>query len=565
MAQWRVPGYTELRVLGSGGFGDVVAARNEAAGNLVAIKYLHAELRADPLFAGMFRSEARALAGLDDPNIVRLHEYVESPSGAAIVMELVDGVSLREVLARYGATGPEAALVVLHGSLMGLAAAHRQGVVHRDYKPENILIDGQGASKLTDFGLAARSGDRPLPAGTLAYAAPEQLDGEPATPACDVYAATVTFYECVTGQRPFTGDAAELARQNRTETAASDLVPEALRPLVAAGMAKDPASRPSDAASLARQLEAAATGAYGPGWDDRGRSHLGEAALLLAALWPSAGTAASQSIAVQHIPTSHEPLPHTAPPHPAPPHATPRHIQPPRAATPPHTATPSHAPRLLRRILSMLRHLGVVKAVVITGAAIIIVTTSVVIVVKTAKPSGTSAAGPEIAYVTSSANSTVTPIYLATGKAGTPIRVGSGPDAIAITPDGKTAYVTNGSDNTVTPIHLATGTAGTPIKVGEEPYAIAITPDGKTAYVTNNLGNTVTPIHLATGTPGRPIQVGAVPAAIVITPDGKTAYVMGGGGEGNGMVTPVHLATGALGKATAVGEGYFAIAITRRP
>ena len=126
MAQWRVPGYTELRELGSGGFGDVVAARHDQTGILVAVKYLHAELLADPLFAEMFRGEARALASLDDPNVVRLHEYIESASGAAIVMELVDGVSLREVLARYGATSPEAALVVLHGSLMGLAAAHRR-------------------------------------------------------------------------------------------------------------------------------------------------------------------------------------------------------------------------------------------------------------------------------------------------------------------------------------------------------------------------------------------------------------------------------------------------------
>ena len=128
---------------------------------------------------------------------------------AAIVMELVDGVSLRDILARQGKTTAEAALVVLQGSLLGLAAAHRRGVVHRDYKPENVLINGDGTSKLTDFGIAARAGDSPIPAGTLVYAPPEQFGGSPATPASDVYAATATFYECLTGRPLFTGDTAE--------------------------------------------------------------------------------------------------------------------------------------------------------------------------------------------------------------------------------------------------------------------------------------------------------------------------------------------------------------------
>ena len=172
MAEWEVPGYTKLKALGSGGFGDVVLARHEGTGVLVAIKYLRAELLTDPLFADMFRGEAEVLGAMDDPNVVRLYEYVESPAGAAIVMELVDGVSLRDILVAQGATSPEAALVVLQGSLLGLAIAHRRGVVHRDYKPENILVAGDGVSKLTDFGLAARAGDRPVPAGTLLYVAP---------------------------------------------------------------------------------------------------------------------------------------------------------------------------------------------------------------------------------------------------------------------------------------------------------------------------------------------------------------------------------------------------------
>jgi len=108
MVEWAVPGYTALRDLGTGGFGRVVLARHDATGTLVAIKYLKSDLLDDPGFSVMFRSEAEVLASLDDPNVVRLYEYVESPSGAAIVMELVDGASLRQILAHQGQTTPEA-------------------------------------------------------------------------------------------------------------------------------------------------------------------------------------------------------------------------------------------------------------------------------------------------------------------------------------------------------------------------------------------------------------------------------------------------------------------------
>ena len=300
--EWDVPGYTGVKMLGSGGFGEVVLARHDASGTQVAIKYLRGDLLADPEFAALFRAEAAVLASLDDPNVVRLYEYVESPAGAAIVMELVDGVSLRDILARQGKTTAEAALVVLQGSLLGLAAAHRRGVVHRDYKPENVLIDGDGASKLTDFGIAARAGDSPIPAGTLAYAPPEQFTGSPASPATDVYAATATFYECLTGRPPFDGDTAEvLMRQHQAAPVPLEPVPGPLRPLVAAGLAKDPGGRPADGAALVAELRAVAGQACGPGWEDRGRSGLAAAALLLAALWPTGGPAAVQGSTVYRV------------------------------------------------------------------------------------------------------------------------------------------------------------------------------------------------------------------------------------------------------------------------
>src|SRR5579859_1039708 len=302
MPEWKIPGYAELRALGSGGFGDVMLARHEESGTLVAVKYLRRELLADPGFATLFRAEAAVLASMDDPNVVRLYEYVESPAGAAIVMELIDGVSVRDILARQGATSAEAALVVLQGSLLGLAAAHARGVVHRDYKPENVLVNGAGVSKLTDFGIAARAGDLALAAGTLAYAPPEQFSGSPASPAGDVYAATATFYECLTGRPPFTGGTTEARlAQHRSAPVPLEAVPGALRPLLTAGLAKDPGDRPADAAAFVTELRTVAAGGYGPDWEDRGRSRLAGAALLLAALWPSAAAPGVYGAAVEQV------------------------------------------------------------------------------------------------------------------------------------------------------------------------------------------------------------------------------------------------------------------------
>ena len=302
MSEWHVPGYTELRPVGSGGFGAVMLATHDATGTPVAIKYLRSELFNEPDFVEMFRAEAVMLSSLENPFVVRLYEYVEAPDGAAIVMELVEGVSLQQILARQGKTTPEAALVVLYGSLLGLAASHARGVVHRDYKPGNVLVNGHGASKLTDFGIAERAGTRQIPSGTLAYAPPEQYDGSPARPTGDVYAATATFYECLTGHPPFSGQSTEtMMNQHRFAEVPMDEVPEPLQPLLARGMAKDPGYRPGDAAALAAELRTVAAGAYGEDWAARGRSHLAEAALLLTLLWPSAGTPALTGTTAEQV------------------------------------------------------------------------------------------------------------------------------------------------------------------------------------------------------------------------------------------------------------------------
>ncbi|MDP9849912.1 serine/threonine-protein kinase [Streptosporangium lutulentum] len=298
---WRVPGYTEIRELGAGAGGSVVMARHDDDGVMVAIKYLSDELRNDVGFVARFRREARVLHALDSPHSVRLYDYIETGEGAAIVMELVDGVVLRALLRSEGPTGPEAALVVLKGSLLGLATAHAAGVVHRDFKPENVMVDAGGTSKLVDFGIAVRSGDDDAPAGTPPYMAPEQWSGGPAGPSTDVYAATVVFFECLTGTRPFRAtNTAALARQHQVAPPPVEEVPPPLRGLVERGLAKDPADRPPSAAAFLTELEAVAADAYGPEWQERGRRRLAGIALLLASLFPQGAPApgsASTSLA----------------------------------------------------------------------------------------------------------------------------------------------------------------------------------------------------------------------------------------------------------------------------
>ncbi|MCK8433157.1 serine/threonine protein kinase [Streptomyces sp. D2-8] len=292
MNTWEVPGYTESLELGSGASGRVVLAVHEETGVPVAVKYLSETLRVRPGFVHDFRAEARLLGGLESPYVAGLYEYVESPDGAAIVMELVEGVPLRALLKREGPLGPEAALVVLKGSLLGLADAHRVGVVHRDYKPENVLVMPDGSSKLVDFGIAVDTGTSAGVAGTPSYMAPEQWTGAPASPAADVYAATATFFECLTGHKPYAGDnIAELALQHVDAPVPAEEAPEAVRELIRRGLAKDPWERPAQADAFVGELEAAAGAAYGPDWEERGRGRLAALVALLPLLLPSARNA----------------------------------------------------------------------------------------------------------------------------------------------------------------------------------------------------------------------------------------------------------------------------------
>jgi eukaryotic-like serine/threonine-protein kinase len=274
---WAVPGYVEQREIGHSPFGRVVQAVQERTTLQVAIRYLSTALIDDRDFLPRFRTQMQKLTGLDVPSVVRVYDYAEEPGeGAAVVMELVDGCSLRAMIEAQGPLEPVAALAVLKGSLLGLAAVHRLGFGHRDVTPGNVLVDTSGQVKLTGFGMAAPAAEEMQAAGTPEYLAPERWAGDPERPASDVYAATAVFFECLTGLPPFSGGLAALQEQHTSRALPLDRVDDRLAPLVAQGMAKDRASRPHGANAFISELEALAGVAFGSDWQDRGRRLLAD-------------------------------------------------------------------------------------------------------------------------------------------------------------------------------------------------------------------------------------------------------------------------------------------------
>ncbi|MBM7084600.1 serine/threonine-protein kinase [Micromonospora sp. WMMD734] len=277
---WRLSGYTPVRQLGTGASGRVLLATHDATGTPVAIRYLTPSLGDDPAFRLAFREQARLLVDVDDPHVCRLFEYAESHSAAAIVAELVNGVTLRHLLRAHGPVPPEAALCVLKGSLAGLAAAHARGVVHGDHRPENVLVTPDGRCKLTDLAIV-------LPTAIGRRLAPEQWTGAPAEPAGDIYAATATFVECLTGRPPYDGrDQATLRAQHSAAPIPDVPTPAPVHDLLRHGLAWCPADRTQPAEIFLAELEHTAARSYGGEWEERGRRQLAQRVALLAASLP---------------------------------------------------------------------------------------------------------------------------------------------------------------------------------------------------------------------------------------------------------------------------------------
>ncbi len=251
--------------IATGGMSTVYRGVDTRLDRPVAIKIMDARFAGDPAFRMRFEREARSAARIDHPSVIDVHDQGVDHDRLFLVMELVDGSTLRDVLRARGALGVPAAFAVMEQVLCGLAEAHRLGMVHRDVKPENVLISETREVKVADFGLAVAAAQAGAShagtiMGTVAYLSPEQVATGAADPRSDVYAAGILLYELLTGAPPYTGETAiSVAYRHVTSDVpapseiAGDVPPE-LDAFVQRATRRDPAARPADAAAMLAEL-----------------------------------------------------------------------------------------------------------------------------------------------------------------------------------------------------------------------------------------------------------------------------------------------------------------------
>jgi serine/threonine-protein kinase len=252
--------------IGSGGMGQVFRARDQVLGRTVALKVLPEELAARPGFVERFRAEAKAAARLSHPNVVQVHDWGASDGSYYMVMEYVRGRTLREVLAARGRLPPAQAAAIIGRLLAALGSAHDSGLVHRDVKPENVLVTTGGDVKVADFGIARIAEGASVTSGemlgTASYAAPEQIRGEAVDGRTDLYAAGCVLYELVCGSPPFEGSVAHVLHEHLSARVPgpSVEVPETapLDQVVTTATDPDPARRYPSAGAMRVDLEEAA-------------------------------------------------------------------------------------------------------------------------------------------------------------------------------------------------------------------------------------------------------------------------------------------------------------------
>ena len=262
--------YRLERKLGGGGMADVWLAEDQELGRKVAIKILHDRYANDTQFVERFRREATHAAGLSHPNVVSIFDRGEAEGSYYIVMEYVEGRTLKELIVTRGPCPVPVAISYTRQILAALRYAHKNGIIHRDIKPHNVLVDREGRVKVADFGIARAGASEMTEAGSIVgtaqYLSPEQARGAPVDESSDLYSTGIVLYELLTGTVPFTGETpVEIAMKHLSQTpeapsARRQDIPHDLDLVVLRALAKEPAERYRTAAELDRDLELVARG-----------------------------------------------------------------------------------------------------------------------------------------------------------------------------------------------------------------------------------------------------------------------------------------------------------------
>jgi CheY-like chemotaxis protein len=258
--------YEILEEVGQGGMGMVYRALDRELGEQVAVKTLRPELLQDPTLIERFKSEIRLARHITDKHVVRTHDFGERDGVCYLTMEYVEGLTVRELLDTRGKLGVGPTLAIATQLAQSLQAAHEQGVIHRDIKPQNLLLDREGGLKVMDFGIARLAGGTSgltevgMAIGTPDYMSPEQILGESITESSDLYSMGIVLFECLTGRLPFvaTTPMALIAKTLHGDipdpVSLNPEIPQPLSALVLRLLAKQPSDRPAGAAELGRLL-----------------------------------------------------------------------------------------------------------------------------------------------------------------------------------------------------------------------------------------------------------------------------------------------------------------------
>ncbi len=261
--------YELMEPIGRGGMATIYRARDRRMNRGVAVKVLREVYSSDRKFITRFQMEARAASSLTHPNIVQVYDYGQSADSYYIVMEFIQGVDLRRYLRTHHILDVDQAVAIAHDVALGLGAAHKRSIVHRDVKPQNIMVNGEGLVKLTDFGIASMYKDLSaerltttgMTLGTVQYYAPEQAQGEIVKPAADVYALGIVMYEMLTGKPPFDGDTPVSVAVRHIQdlpeppSKKNPKIPPGLEALILRCLEKDPRDRYANGDELAKALD----------------------------------------------------------------------------------------------------------------------------------------------------------------------------------------------------------------------------------------------------------------------------------------------------------------------